>query len=269
LKNQPGALPSHLRGARRKETKSSRTHKQPKILVSNWCDSRLKKAFDFVLALSLILVALPLLLLIGLGVMMTSTGPMLFKQVRLGKDGRPFKIYKFRTMEHDPARWASHITIVGDPRITRFGRVLRKWKLDELPQLINVLRGEMSFVGPRPRVPQQKHDSGLLLVRPGVTGMATLAFRHEEALFEGLSVEQIKEMYGTTIVPLKTQLDRSYLGQATMLTDMTLMYRTVLSVFKYSGPAPANVEELADFCGSCAPENTQELHWSFDGAQGP
>jgi len=99
--------------------------------------------------------------------------------------------------------------------------------------------------------------------------MATLAFRHEEALFEGLSVEQIKEMYGTTIVPLKTQLDRSYLGQATMLTDLTLMYRTVLSVFKYAGPAPSSAEELADFCGSYAPENTQELHLSFDGAQGP
>ena len=153
MNNQPGALPSHFRTKRRQH--SSKTAVSPQIPVSDWCDSRFKRVFDFALALSLFIVGLPVLVLIASLIKLTSSGPILFKQVRLGKGGRSFKIHKFRTMEHSTARWASNITILGDPRVTKFGRFLRKWKLDELPQLINVVRGEMTFVGPRPRVPQQ------------------------------------------------------------------------------------------------------------------
>ena len=185
-------------------------------------------------ALLLLIVVSPALVLIAVLVKATTFGPVLFRQVRLGKEGAKFEIFKFRTMEHEHDQRHSHITVFGDPRITRIGGVLRKWKLDELPQLFNVLRGEMSFVGPRPRVPQQEQDLELLRVRPGVTSMATLAFSKEESLFEGLSIDQIKEMYTNTIIPLKVQLDRGYLEHATVLSDVNLMFRTVISVSKYS-----------------------------------
>ena len=237
-------------------------------MVSKWCHSTYKRILDFLLALGLLLVASPFLLLIGLLTKLSSQGPVLFRQKRLGKNGKPFTIYKFRTMENGPSDWPSNITIVGDPRITAFGRLLRKWKLDELPQLTNVLRGEMAFVGPRPKLPHLELKNAVTLaVRPGITGVATLAFRNEERLLEGLSPQEIEAFYVSTIAPLKVQLDREYLGRASLFTDLKIIYRTVLSVIKYPGHSPSNLEELASLCGSYASEATSEYHWAFSSAQ--
>jgi len=242
VKNGAGVVKSHIKGQKRRPSQS---RNRTGIPINHWCNSFWKRAFDLFWAVLLLAISWPALVVIGLLIKATASGPILFRQVRLGKDGSRFEIFKFRTMEHKHDHQHSHITVFGDPRITKIGGVLRKWKLDELPQLLNVLRGDMSFVGPRPRVPQQEQDFELLRVRPGVTSMATLAFRKEESLFEGLSVDQIKEIYTTTIVPLKVQLDRSYLEKATIFSDLDLMFRTVISVSEYSRAVSTRDELLS------------------------
>src|SRR5690242_5385352 len=117
-------------------------------------DEMTKRIFDFVFSAALLIVLSPLLLLTALAIRLTSKGPVIFKQIRSGRDGAPFEIWKFRTMVPDADRAGLVITTAGDPRVTRVGAWLRRTKLDELPQLVNVLRGEMSFVGPRPEVPK-------------------------------------------------------------------------------------------------------------------
>jgi lipopolysaccharide/colanic/teichoic acid biosynthesis glycosyltransferase len=241
LKNLSGVARSHARGRRRR---LSQARDRANIPINHWCNSSWKRIFDVFWALLLLIFVFPALVLIAVLIRFSTSGPVLFRQVRLGRGGAKFEIFKFRTMEHDGHQRHSHITAFGDPRVTRIGGVLRKWKLDELPQLFNVLRGDMSFVGPRPRVPQQEQELELLRVRPGVTSMATLAFSREESLFEGLAVDQIKEMYTNTIIPLKVQLDRSYLEKATVFSDLNLMFRTVVSVSKYSH-AVSTREELS------------------------
>ena len=202
------------------------------VETSQWCSSSAKRVFDFSLAaLLFLLLALPMLL-IAVMVKLTSAGPILFRQERLGKDGERFKILKFRTMEYDRAHSGPALTTAGDSRLTWIGSLLRKAKIDEFPQLMNVMRGHMSFVGPRPKVPHlELKRSGILSVRPGITGVATLAFRHEEGLLEGLSHKQIEKFYLETIAPLKVQLDLGYIARATLFTDLKLMLQTLVSVF--------------------------------------
>ena len=138
----------------------------------------LKRLFDIVVSLVVFLVTLPLMLLIGLLIKIDSRGPVIFKQQRVGLGGEPFQFYKFRSMVEDAASRGPYYTSSKDPRITRMGRFLRKTSLDELPQLFNVLKGEMSIVGPRPDLPIQKDNYSLEdwmlrnTVRPGITGLA-------------------------------------------------------------------------------------------------
>jgi len=144
--------------------------------VSGWCMSNRKRCFDLVLSFLAIIVFLPLMLLIAWLIRLTSQGPALFRQERVGLHQQTFVIYKFRTMENrrEPLHAGPTVTRHGDSRMTRIGALLRRLKLDELPQLINVVRGEMSFVGPRPKIPQ--HENLCMLCRPGITGAATIEF---------------------------------------------------------------------------------------------
>ncbi|MFB2971785.1 sugar transferase [Aerosakkonema sp. BLCC-F183] len=188
-----------------------------------------KRIFDFTAAfLGLIIFAIPIGI-IGIIIWVTDGRPILFTQQRVGKAGKLFHIKKFRTMyvrkEED-----STITVAGDQRITPIGRYLRRFKLDELPQLWNVLVGEMSFVGPRPDVPGyadklQGEERKLLLLRPGITGPATLAYRNEEEILANVSdpIQYNDEV----IYPDKVRKNLEYLEKASFWQDLAYIYQTV------------------------------------------
>lgn len=161
---------------------------------------------------------------------LTSEGPVFFQQERVGRGFRRFKIMKFRTMVVDAEKHGMQITAGRDPRITAVGHILRKTKLDELPQLINVLRGDMSFVGPRPEVPKyvemfRKDYEELLKVRPGITDLASLKYRHESELL-GQS-DDPEKTYTQQILPDKIELAKEYIERSSLLFDLNLILRTV------------------------------------------
>jgi lipopolysaccharide/colanic/teichoic acid biosynthesis glycosyltransferase len=189
--------------------------------------SRSKRALDFSIALLVLsLLAFPMLL-VAICVRLTSKGPALFVQERVGCGGQLFGIYKFRSMTAGCCAGSGH-TRGGDGRITAFGRLLRKFKLDELPQFYNVLRGEMSLVGPRPKLPLHEPISDMPY-RPGITGAATLAFRHEEQILSGVHASQLDHFYDKQIKPLKVQIDLHYMNQATFWSDTRVMAATFLA----------------------------------------
>jgi lipopolysaccharide/colanic/teichoic acid biosynthesis glycosyltransferase len=156
----------------------------------------------------------------------------LFRQRRVGKDGREFTLLKFRTMTYGQADAGPGLTCQDDQRITPIGRVLRKWKLDELPQLINVLVGDMSLVGPRPDLAKfwsrlSPDQRSTLCLRPGITGRATLEFRNEEALLCKVPKGQLNEYYLSSVLPEKVRLDWEYAKQAKFLTDCKMIVATL------------------------------------------
>lgn len=176
----------------------------------------------------------PLLLLLALLVKLTSPGPVFYRATRIGRGGQPFRLYKFRTMQAGADKAGPAITAGGDPRVTPLGRLLRRTKLDELPQLINVLRGQMSLVGPRPEDPRYvalytPDQRRVLEVRPGITSAASLAYRHEEQLLAGQNWETV---YRHQVMPAKLALDLAYLARRTVWSDLLLIIRTVLALFR-------------------------------------
>src|SRR5438552_4164617 len=147
--------------------------------VSGWNHSKGKRCLDMFLSLVALVLTAPLMAVLAVLIRLTSPGPVFFRQLRSGKEGRAFQLIKFRTMRWEPYDQGPKVTRSGDSRITRIGRILRKWKLDELPQLWNVFRGEMSFVGPRPDLAEYlatlpDTQAAILSLRPGLTGEATL-----------------------------------------------------------------------------------------------
>jgi lipopolysaccharide/colanic/teichoic acid biosynthesis glycosyltransferase len=191
---------------------------------SEWSLSASKRILDLAVAAAALSISCPLLLLTAFVVRLESPGPIIFQQKRVGRGGALFTVFKFRTMEVAQTEGPS-MTKHGDPRITRFGRFLRKHKLDELPQLFNVLRGEMSLIGPRPRLPHHMATTNLP-IRPGLTGAATLAFRCEEELLRDIPDSELEAYNSSTIIPLKGKLDSDYMGQATLASDIALLYET-------------------------------------------
>ena len=188
---------------------------------------------DLFFASLAILPCLPLMALISVVVALTSRGPVLFRQTRMGKNGRSFQLLKFRTMLHNPKDSGPGVTRSGDTRITPVGKFLRGCKLDELPQLLNVLRGDMSLVGPRPDLPEfllalAAEHRGLIALKPGVTGWATLQFRNEEELLASVPKEQLLSYYTETVLPLKAQLDLTYAQRASLRSDLGILWRTLL-----------------------------------------
>jgi lipopolysaccharide/colanic/teichoic acid biosynthesis glycosyltransferase len=208
----------------------------PNTAVSSWCLSRGKRVFDFVLCLPVLICALPLLLLLAALVKLTSRGPVFFRQQRLGQDGTPFQLIKFRSMFVGSHKAGPGVTQKGDPRISPCGRLLRKWKLDELPQLFNVIKGDMSLVGPRPDLPEyfaqvSPEHRAVLQLRPGVTGAATLSYRNEEEILAGIPADQLTRTYVTSVMPAKIALDLEYAARATMFSDVRILARTVMAIF--------------------------------------
>ena len=196
--------------------------------LSRWTQSRAKRVFDVALVLAMLPLILPVCLLIAIAIWLRADGPVLFRQKRVGRDGKIFSIVKFRTMVDGPGGRNAIATIEAE-QITPVGRVLRYWKLDELPQLVNVLWGEMSLVGPRPRVPDQQ--VGTLRCRPGITGAASLAFAREEALLAGIPKHQLDSYYARRVLPRKQCLDDAYMVRATLLSDMKLLFVTAVRVW--------------------------------------
>jgi lipopolysaccharide/colanic/teichoic acid biosynthesis glycosyltransferase len=196
----------------------------------------IKRIFDVIGALMGLILLLPLFALIYLWIKSDMSGPVFFRQWRVGKDQRPFRINKFRTMVTDAERRGSQITVGGDSRITRIGRVLRKYKLDELPQLSNVLLGQMSLVGPRPEVPHyvsfySEEQKQVFSVRPGITDWASIKYRSENDLLS-TAADPEKE-YIEQIMPDKLQMNLEYIHNASLVKDIVIIGRTVFKlVFK-------------------------------------
>jgi len=194
--------------------------------VSPWSQSGLKRLFDVVCVLLALPLLIPIFIVVGLAVYFTSKGPVLFLQKRVGLHRRNFTILKFRTMEHLENGARNKVTTAGNQRFTPVGPLLRRWKLDELPQILNVLIGDMTLVGPRPKLPE--HQLGELKCRPGITGAATIAFAREEQILAGLPHHHVDGYYHSIILPAKLRLDREYMAQATFLTDLKLIVDTVI-----------------------------------------
>lgn len=196
----------------------------------------MKRFFDFTVSLILILFLLPVFLIIALVVLIDSGAPVIFKQYRVGKDNKLFYIYKFRTMKVNTRNTATEDLTEADSVITKSGRILRKTSLDELPQLFNVLSGEMSFVGPRPLIPEEKEirrirkELGVYSVRPGITGLAQV---------NGRDMLGAKE---------KALFDKEYVDKQSILLDIKIMFKTVMVVLKREniseGSEPKNSRKI-------------------------
>ena len=192
--------------------------------LSPWTRSRAKRALDVGIVLAFSPVLFVVLAAIAMAVLVTSGAPVLFRQERAGRNGEPFLISKFRTMRPAPVHPSSALAIASASRITWLGAFLRKSKLDELPQIFNVLAGEMSLVGPRPKVPEQQPEP--LPCLPGVTGVATLAFAREETLLQEIDSADRDEYFNTTILLAKRNLDANYLRRATIWSDLWILVNT-------------------------------------------
>lgn len=194
--------------------------------LSKWSASAAKRLLDVFCVLCSLPITLPLFLLTGLAVRLTSRGPVLFRQQRMGRNGHPFTILKFRTM---PVRRSAtsrpNVTTAINQRFTPIGAFLRRWKLDELPQLLNVLLGDMSLVGPRPKLPI--HQANPLLCRPGITGRATMVFAREEVTLASIPLAQLDTYYHGVVLPLKQLLDDDYMAHATFSSDLRLLWNSV------------------------------------------
>ncbi len=192
----------------------------------------MKRALDFSAALLGLVLASPLLLGAALAIKLDSPGPALYHGPRVGRNGKTFQIHKLRTMVVQSDVAGPAVTAADDVRVTRVGRALRRTKLDELPQLFNVLTGEMSLVGPRPEHPRyvshySEEQRRLLDLRPGMTGPATLEFIDEEELLRGGSAEST---YITEVMPKKLDLELQYQKRASLARDLWLLVRTALTV---------------------------------------
>jgi lipopolysaccharide/colanic/teichoic acid biosynthesis glycosyltransferase len=194
-----------------------------------------KRSLDIAAALTGLILASPLLLAAALAVKLGSRGPVFFRQERMGRNFRPFRIYKFRTMVPDAPNLGAQITAGADPRITRVGHFLRKSKLDELPQLINVLVGDMSLVGPRPEVPKyvemfRDDYREILSVRPGITDPASIKYRDESSALA--NSPDPERMYVEQLLPDKIAISREYVRRASLPGDFRVLVSTAMCILR-------------------------------------
>lgn len=194
----------------------------------------LKRMFDIILSLFGLMILLPFMLITAIFIKLDSKGPVFFKQIRVTKGGREFKIFKYRTMKVGSDKY-SQITVGKDNRITGIGSFLRKYKLDEIPQLINVLIGDMSLVGPRPEVPKYvvlytDEQKEILKIRAGITDYASIEFSDENDLLA--SEKDPEKAYIEKIMPKKIELNKKYLSEISVLTDIKIILLTIKKILK-------------------------------------
>jgi len=193
---------------------------------SPWSHSWSKRIFDCACVAPALVLLAPVLLAIAAAVRVTSRGPVLFLQRRIGRYGGSFTIAKFRTLVHSSEVEHQVVTTKSNQEFTPIGQFLRRWKLDELPQLVNVLVGDMSLVGPRPKV--EEHRLSVLTCRPGITGAATLAFADEEMSFAQVPKDELEPFYRRSVLPAKRQLDDEYMAGASVISDVQMLIKSVL-----------------------------------------
>ncbi len=209
----------------------------------------IKRLFDFFSALIGLVVLLPLFIVVAFLVRFGSNGPVFFKQERIGRRFKPFFIYKFRTMVRDAQKSGLQITAGGDARVTAIGRILRKTKIDELPQLINVAKGDMSIVGPRPEVKKyveyykQEYET-ILSVRPGITDISSLTFRDEESVLKGQ--DNPEHFYLTVLLPEKMRMAKEYILHRSFFYDMKLIFLTFYRIL-----VPAQKQDIMQNAKKC------------------
>jgi lipopolysaccharide/colanic/teichoic acid biosynthesis glycosyltransferase len=197
----------------------------------------IKRFFDIFFSLFFCLALSPIILLISIIIKIDSPGPIFFKQERVARYGRSFKIFKFRTMVQDAETKGPLITISGDKRVTRVGRIIRRFRLDEFPQIFNVLKGDMSFVGSRPEVPKYvaaytDEMKATLLMAPGVTSFASIKFKDEETLIS--QIKNVDSVYLNEILPQKMEYNLLYLKNFGIWLDIKLSVQTVLSALNFT-----------------------------------
>jgi lipopolysaccharide/colanic/teichoic acid biosynthesis glycosyltransferase len=194
----------------------------------------IKRIFDFTCSLLGLFFLSPAFLVIAIYIKLDSAGPVFFRQERVGYLGKTFRILKFRTMRGDAS--GLPLTVGDDIRITKFGRFLRKFKLDELPQLINVLKGDMSIVGPRPEVPKyvayypEDIKKIVLSVPPGITDSAAIEFKNESYILEGS--KNVEKDYIEKILPVKLKYYQEYISSLSLSSDIMLIIKTIKAIFK-------------------------------------
>lgn len=195
----------------------------------------IKRILDFILALIGLIILSPVFILVAILIKKEDKGSIFFRQIRVGQNGKLFKIYKFRTMVENAEKLGAQVTKGDDPRVTKIGKILRKYKIDELPQLINVLKGEMSIVGPRPEVPKyveayKEEYKEILKVKPGITDYAALEYIDEEKLLkDALDPEEI---YLKKILPEKIKYYKKYIDDISFWTDIKLIIKTLIGIIK-------------------------------------
>ncbi len=202
---------------------------------SSFYINRGKRVFDFLATSVGLIFLIPLFLIVAILIKLQDRGPVFFRQKRVGKDFKPFYIYKFRTMVVNAEKIGPPITKGEDPRITPLGKFLRKFKIDELPQLFNVLKGEMSLVGPRPEVSKYvelfKEDyKKILKIKPGITDYAAIYFRNEEEILK--KYPDPEEGYIKEVLPKKIKFYHQYLANISFLTDLKLIFLTLWKIIK-------------------------------------
>ncbi len=202
------------------------------IIASRWTLSWGRRCFDIVGSGIALFFCFPIIVLAAILVRFSSPGPSFFVQGRMGRNGKEFALIKFRSMRVTRETPGTCHTAKGDPRITPIGALLRRGKLDELPQFWNVFVGDMSLVGPRPKLPH--HESLLLPCRPGLTGAATLAFCKEEEILEGLPAHTLRAFYDHFIKPNQARLDIDYMQTATLRSDLSMLYQTACFICGFS-----------------------------------
>ena len=223
LQNMPGAMQNE----KVKEYAGLLSHKK--------CSLFFKRLFDIVVSFLILLILSPIMLVLAIAIKLDSKGPVFYRQIRVGRYNKDFKIFKFRTMVQDADKKGLAITLNEDPRITRVGRLIRKCRLDEVSQLLNVLGGSMSFVGPRPEVRRyveaySPEGMATLLVRPGVTAPSSIVFKDEDKILNsGGDPEQI---YVEQILPEKTRLNLEYVARLSFWKDIKIMFQTLPAVAK-------------------------------------
>lgn len=197
----------------------------------------IKRLFDFFVSGIALVVLSPFFLAMAIAIRLDSKGPVFYRGVRVGLRGKPFRIFKFRSMVVDAESLGASSTNARDPRVTRMGHVIRKFKLDEFSQLINVFLGDMSFVGPRPEVQKfvdlyTEEEQAILTVRPGITDWASIKFHNEGEIIEASGIADADEAYALLIRPEKLRLQLKYVRERTFWLDLSLIFQTIAKIIR-------------------------------------
>jgi lipopolysaccharide/colanic/teichoic acid biosynthesis glycosyltransferase len=210
----------------------------------------LKRLFDILFSFIGLVILCPFFLLLAAAIKLETAGPVFYRGVRVGLAGRPFRIFKFRSMVQDAERKGASSTSTQDMRVTRMGRLIRKFKFDEFSQLINVLVGDMSIVGPRPEVQKfvdlyTEQEKAILTVRPGITDWSSIRFHNEGEIIEASGIADADEAYAKLIRPDKLRLQLKYVRERNLWTDIKIIVSTILTLFTTRmGGKPVGVPDL-------------------------